>query len=121
MKKVLIAAVLAVFAVVVFAGCNAEELKKLNEQVAQLTKDNQTLSAKVDGLEKVKSDLGNQVAAANAKLDAANKEIADLKAAAEAAAAKPAKKQDKKAAKKAADPAAMKSKIKGQSKATIKK
>ncbi|MFA6034767.1 MAG: hypothetical protein WC889_17845 [Myxococcota bacterium] len=106
MKKFLLVAMIAVFAAFVFAGCNAEELKKLNDQVASLTAENQTLKAKVADLDKGKADLQGQLTAANASLAGLQKEIADAKAAAEAAAAaKPGKKGAKAAKKDAAAPA----------------
>jgi predicted nucleic acid-binding Zn-ribbon protein len=109
MKKVLLIAVVALFAAVVFAGCNQEEIKKLNDQVAGLTTENQTLKAKVADLEKGKADLAGQLTAANASVEGAKKEAADCKAALEEAMKnqKPVKGAKKADAKKAdAKPAA---------------
>ena len=47
MKKVQLIACVALFEAFVFAGCNQEEIKKLNDQVASLTTEGQTCKAKV--------------------------------------------------------------------------
>jgi len=117
MKKVLLVACVALFAAFVFAGCNQEEIKKLNDQVASLTTANQTCNAKAADLGKAKVDLQNQVTAANASLDNTKKDLDACKAAAEskvkgkkgakaAPAAKAAPKAKAPKAKKAAAPAA---------------
>ena len=74
MKKALFAAILVVFAATLFAGCNAEELKKLNDQVASLTTENTNLKAKVGDLEKAKADMQNQINALTAERDQAKKD-----------------------------------------------
>jgi cell division protein FtsL len=127
MKKVLMLALVAVFALTV-AACNQEEIKKLNDQVASLTTENQQLKAKVADLEKGKADLAGQVAAANAAVEGAKKDTDACKAeieellknknckkpvAKDAKAAAPAK-EEKKAEKKAAP-------AKGEKKAKAKK
>jgi outer membrane murein-binding lipoprotein Lpp len=114
-KKALFAAILVVFAATLFAGCNAEELKKLNDQVASLTTENTNLKAKVGDLEKAKADMQNQINALTAERDQAKKDLeactkppekADDKAAKkdEKGGKKEAKKEEKKEEKKAAAP-----------------
>jgi outer membrane murein-binding lipoprotein Lpp len=104
-KKALFTAMLVVFAAALFAGCNAEELKKLNDQVASLTTENTNLKAKVGDLEKAKADMQNQINALTAERDQAKKDLEACAAPKDDKAAKkdekaPAKKDDKAAAKK---------------------
>ena len=93
MKKSLLVACLVVFAATVFYGCNAEELKKLNDQVATLTTENTNLKAKVGDLEKAKADMQNQINALTAERDQTKKDLEACKT--PAADEKGAKKDDK--------------------------
>ena len=102
MKK--FAAVLVVLAFVVGAmaltGCNAEELKKLGEQAASLTKENADLKEKVAALDKDKKAIADQLTALTGQFEQCKKDLDAAKAAQE----------EKKEEKKPAAPAAKKAK-----------
>ena len=101
MKKSLLIAVLVMFAAFVFAGCNAEALKKLTEENATLQIEAIAAKAKIADLEKAKADLQNQLNAAHSKVAAAAAAAAAAPApAADDKGKAPAGKKDAPAAKK---------------------
>ena len=94
MKKIAAVLVVAAFVVGAFAlaGCNAEELKKLGEQAASLTKENADLKDKVGNLEKDKKAIADQLTALTGQYEQCKKDLDAAKAAPEE------KKDDKKPA-----------------------
>jgi predicted nucleic acid-binding Zn-ribbon protein len=85
MKK--IAAVMIVAAFVVGAcaltGCNAEELKKLGEQAASLTKENADLKDKVAAIDKDKKAIADQLTSLTGQYEQCKKDLDAAKAAPE--------------------------------------
>ncbi|MBI5527684.1 MAG: hypothetical protein HY897_15230 [Deltaproteobacteria bacterium] len=111
MKKLAAVFIVAAFVLgaVALAGCNAEELKKLQEQAASLTKDNQDLKDKVANLEKAKKAVEDQMAQTTETISKCQKDLEEAKAATE-------KKEDKPAAKAAPPPKKEEPKKKGKKK-----
>jgi TolA-binding protein len=91
------------------AGCNAEELKKLQESAQSLTKENQDLRDKVSNLEKAKKAVEDQMTQTTETLSKCQKDIEEAKAATE-------KKDEKPAAKAAPPPKKEEPKKKGKKK-----
>ena len=111
MRKLAAVFIVAAFVLgaLALAGCNAEELKKLQEQAASLTKENADLKDKVGNLEKAKKAVEDQMAQTTDTLSKCQKDL-------EAAKAEPEKEEKKPAAKAAPPPKKEEPKKKGKKK-----
>ena len=85
MRKVAAVLVVAAFVVGALAlvGCNAEELKKLSEQAASLTKENSDLKEKVANIDKDKKAIADQLIALTGQYEQCKKDMDTAKAAQE--------------------------------------
>jgi|GEM_PF-1828098 len=75
MKKVVFLAVVVFLMGIFFAGCNQEEMKKLQEQVNTLTQERDGLKAKEAELTKARDDLNNQLNTLKAENDQLKKDM----------------------------------------------
>lgn len=84
MRKFAAWVVVAVFMIGAFAlvGCNAEELKKLGEQAASLTKENADLKDKITNIDKDKKAIADQLVALTGQYEQCKKDLDTANAAA---------------------------------------
>jgi prefoldin subunit 5 len=80
MKRFVFASGIGLLVAALNLGCNAEELKQLNEQVQALTTENASLKAKVADLEKNRTDLQNAISGITAERDQTRKDLEECSA-----------------------------------------